>query len=257
MIVGWQLDNQNFYTSRFNEKGSVQVPPSTEPENYVGIKDVLLNYEGPTTERTWENQRVAEILSSHLESKRFTTMMQKILPHQGTNTRVLLYKCLLLMERDGLVPELRTNDPNAVVEEIIANGWLDQPPPAAFAERIENKDLSLEKIIKRGKSRERYLWGLAGAMASSGRWRDFQSREQYYKLLMTFWGLRAPPRIPALSGKGIMDEGSVQPSFSGYPHHKDFVAAYRSSRPSPSQEEPQKKQRWLKSRGQNYAQFCL
>ena len=123
------------------------------------------------------------------------------------------------------------SDLNDVVEEVILNGWLDQPLPAAFAERLEKESLSLETIAKRGRSREHYLWGLAGAMASSGR--HFQSREQYYKLLMTFWGLRAPPRIPALSGKGILDEGSVQPTFSGRMQHKDFVAANRSTIPRP------------------------
>ena len=157
LIVGWQLDNPNFYTSRFNERGIVQVPPSVEPENYMGLREVMLKQEGPTMERTWGSQKVAEILSSHTESKRFTTMMEKILPYQGTNTRGLLYRCLLLMDKDGLVPELRVSDLNDVVEEIISNGWLDQPPPAAFAEQIEKESLSLETITKRGKSREHHL----------------------------------------------------------------------------------------------------
>ena len=140
------------------------------------------------------------------------------------------------MEKDGLVPELQLNDLNITVEESIANGWLNQPPPTTFTERINQRNLSLETIAKKGKARDHYLWGLAGAIVSSERWRDFQSREQCYKLLMAFWGLRAPPRISALSGKGILDGGSVQPNFSGHAQHKDFVP-YHASRLGPSQDE--------------------
>ena len=88
LIVGWQLDNPNFYPSRFNERGIVQAPLPVEPENYMGLREVMLKFEGPTIERTWGNQKVAEILSSHTESRRFTTMMEKTLPYQGANTRV-------------------------------------------------------------------------------------------------------------------------------------------------------------------------
>ena len=183
----------------------------------MGLAQVIEKYEGPSGERTWDNQQVAEALSSHTESQQFIPAMERILPYQGTNARVLLYKCL--------------------VEGVISNGWLDQPPPAAFSERIEKENLSLETITKRGKSKEHYLWRLAGAVTSSGRWKQFQSQEQYYKLLMTFWGMRAPLRTPALTGEGIFDEGSVSVSFSGRVPHKDFVAAYRSSLPSTSQEE--------------------
>ena len=66
----------------------MQVPPSTEPENYWGIKDVILKYEGSCLERSWDNQKVAKAMTSHTESKQFTHMMEKILPSQGTNTRV-------------------------------------------------------------------------------------------------------------------------------------------------------------------------
>ena len=106
MIVGWQIDNPNFHTSKFNERGFVQVPPPVEPENYLGLREVILKYEGPTLERSWGNRKVAEV---HTEFNRFATMMENIIPYQGTNTRVLLYKCLLLMVKDGLVSELRVS----------------------------------------------------------------------------------------------------------------------------------------------------
>ena len=137
----------------------------------MGQAQVIKKYEGPLRERTWDNQKV---LTSHTESQRFIPAMERI-PYQGTSTRVLLYKCLLLMVKDDLVPELRLNDLNRVVDEVISNGWLDQPPAAAFTERIEKETLSLETITKRGKSKEHYLWGLAGAVASSGRCKQFQS----------------------------------------------------------------------------------
>ena len=148
IIVGWQFDNPNFYTSKFDENGILQVPPPVESENCLGLREVILKYEGPTTERTWDNQKVAEILSAHTELRRFVTMMERILPYQGTNTRVFLFKCLLLMERDGLVPELRVTDLNEVVEEVIKNGWLDQPPPVAYAEQTQGKSVALHEWIK-------------------------------------------------------------------------------------------------------------
>ena len=72
-----------------------------------------------------------------------------------------------------------------MVEEVISNGWLDQPPAAAYVEQIQGQSLALNNH-QEGKAKEHYLWGLAGAIASSGKWKHFQSREQYYKLIMTF-----------------------------------------------------------------------
>ena len=47
-------------------------------------------------ERKWDNLKVAETINAHSEATWLTTVMQEILPLQGTNTRALTYKCLLL-----------------------------------------------------------------------------------------------------------------------------------------------------------------
>ena len=96
-----------------------------------------------------------------------------------------------------MVPSFDIQTVDQIAVKVIENQWLellfDEDIKALLGNEPEGRDL----IISRGKKGRGYLmWNYAGALLQTGEWRTFHSREMAWTLLASFWGMRAPERVP-------------------------------------------------------------
>ena len=180
---------------------------------------------------------VPGIVSRKPELTWLIPIMAPILQHQGTNIRALLYHTLLCRESPTLVPRFDTQTVNQIVVSVIEDQWLellsDEDVKVLLGNGTEGRDL----IISRGKEgRNNLIWNLAGALIQTGEWRAFHSLELAWTLLASFWGMRAPDRVPTCTTWPTLWDKEEPIRLSKFKRHIKYLEYYRASEEYPPED---------------------
>ena len=131
--------------------------------------------------------------------------MAPMLSDMGTNLRAMLYQHAL--GRAGLdATPLRDmlTKLDQVVDQVIAHSWLNEVDYNQIKQYVGDHPSLAEKYPVR-KLRQ-LLWDVVGCEATLGEWRKFTSEEQRLLLYASFYGVKAPEKVPYQKGFRLTDD---------------------------------------------------
>ena len=151
------------------------------------------------------HQDVFEVAKKYNEDQLLSYHMAPMLSDMGTNFRAMLYQHAL--SRAGLdATPLRDmlTKLDLVVDQVIAHSWLSQVDYDQIKRYIGDHPSLAENYPVR-KVRQ-LLWDVVGCEATLGEWRKFTSEEQRLLLYASFYGVKAPEKVPYQKGFRLIDE---------------------------------------------------
>ena len=200
MITDWEL-----YESQ-QEETLVCIPPEDlTPQDLFDFQNVpvKLSYRDHLSPQL--HQEAFDIAKKHTEDQLLSCHMAPMLADMGTNLRAMLYQHAL--SRAGLdTTPLRDmlTKLDSVVDQVIAHSWLNEVDYDQIKQYVGDHPSLAEKYPVR-KFRQ-LLWDVVGCEATLGEWRKFTSEEQRLLLYASFYGVKAPAKVPYQKGFRLDDE---------------------------------------------------
>ena len=146
-----------------------------------------------------------EVAKKYTEDQLLSCNMVPMLSDMGTNLRAMLYQHALSragLDTNPLRDMLTKLD--LVVDQAIAHFWLNKVDYQQITQYIGDHPSLAENYPVR-KFRQ-LLWDVVGCEATLGEWRKFTSEEQRLLLYASFYGVKAPERVPYQKGSQLEDE---------------------------------------------------
>ena len=146
-----------------------------------------------------------EVAKKYTEDQLLSYNMVPMLSDMGTNLRAMLYQHALSrvgLDTNPLRDMLTKLD--LIVEQAIAHSWLNKVDYQQIKQYIGDHPSLAENYPVR-KFRQ-LIWDVVGCEATLGEWRKFTSEEQRLLLYASFYGVKAPERVPYQKGSQLEDE---------------------------------------------------
>ena len=200
MITDWELYEPQ------EEETLVCIPPEDlTPQDLFDFQNVpvKLSYRDHLSPQLHED--AFEIAKKYTEDQLLSCHMAPMLADTGTNLRAMLYQHDL--SRAGLdTTPLRDmlTKLDTVVDQVIAHSWLNEVDYDQIKQYVGDHPSLAEKYPVR-KFRQ-LLWDVVGCEATLGEWRKFTSEEQRLLLYASFYGVKAPEKVPYQKGFQLEDE---------------------------------------------------
>ena len=200
MITDWEL-----YESQ-QEETLVCIPPEDlTPQDLFDFQNVpvKLSYRDHLSPQL--HQEAFDIAKKYTEDQLLSCHMAPMLADMGTNLRAMLYQHAL--SRAGLdTTPLRDmlTKLDSVVDQVIAHSWLNEVDYDQIKQYVGDHPSLAEKYPVR-KFRQ-LLWDVVGCEVTLGEWRKFTSEEQRLLLYASFYGVKAPEKVPYQKGFQLEDE---------------------------------------------------
>ena len=217
------------------EVGLVCIPPDNmgiPPDNMAYEDLVNLKYVPVVQRPSWDKEvhrNIFQIATKYTEDQLLAHHMAPMLMNMGTNLRAILYRHALSRAgldatplRDALTNlESTTNEKN--INEVIDHAWLNKVDFEQMREYVGDHPALAEKFPVR-KFRQ-LLWDVIGCEVVLGEWQQFTSEEQRLIVYASFYGLRAPERVPYQKGYGLeVDDHEVIPTDIEFEFHTQYLA---------------------------------
>ena len=157
-------------------------------------------------------------------------LMSPTLQNQGTNTRALCYHLLQCKEDKTKEPKLTEVTIQQNIETVINNSWL-QLESENDLKAVKDGTQSLKNVLdsKTPMERDIFLWNYAGVLLQTGEWRRFHSMEEYFVIMASFWGMKAPKTIPTCTAWSIFQDEGVPVQVDRYRQHAYYLDSIRRS----------------------------
>ena len=156
--------------------------------------------------------------------------MSTILQNQGTNTRALCYHLLQCKEDKTKEPQLTEVTIQRNIDTVINNSWL-QLESEEDLKAVKDGTQSLKTVLDAKTSIEKdiFLWNYAGVLLQTGEWRRFHSAEEFFVVMVSFWGMKAPKVIPTCTTWSIFRDEGIQVQLDRYRPHAYYLDSIRRS----------------------------
>ena len=192
-IAEWNMEEV-----KLEERGDLVVQPPLNPtvsnmKNYWDFIDPLYQ----STTQTVKMSEVEPIMSSTEEGMWLIPIMDSILQDQGTNLRAMCHHSLKCRLSASLKPKLNGVTVQRTIDTVIQENLLHLLPDTELKEvGVSSQKLKTALASKTKPERDLFRWNYAGAYVQTGEWRKFNSREELWTILASFWGMNAPEVIP-------------------------------------------------------------
>ena len=200
MITDWEL-----YVAPQEEEGICLPPEDLTHEDLFDLQNVPVGFAYKDQLSPQLHQDVFEVAKKYNEDQLLSYHMAPMLSDMGTNFRAMLYQHAL--SRAGLdATPLRDMliKLDLVVDQAIAHSWLNKVDYDQIKRYIGDHPSLAESYPVR-KVRQ-LLWDVVGCEATLGEWRKFTSEEQRLLLYASFYGVKAPEKVPYQKGFRLTDE---------------------------------------------------
>ena len=207
----------------------VQTPHDPTKENMKHHR----NFIDPTLRSVAQNMTMVQIRNITTMQDELTwllPLMSATLQNQGTNTRALCYHLLQCKEDKTKEPKLTEVTIQQNIETVINNYWL-QLESEEDLKAVKDGTQSLKTVLDSKTSNERdiFLWNYAGVLLQTGEWRRFHSAEEFFIIMASFWGMKAPKVIPTCTAWSIFQDEGMQVQFDRYRQHAYYLDSIRRS----------------------------
>ena len=200
MITDWEL-----YECPQKEHLVCIPPEDLTPQDLFDFQKVPVGFAYQDHLSPQLHQEAFEIAKKYSEDQLLSCHMAPMLSDTGTNLRAMLYQHAL--SRAGLdTTPLRDmlTKLDSIIDQAIAHSWLNDVDYNQVKQYIGDHPSLAEKYPVR-KFRQ-LLWDVVGCEATLGEWRRFTSEEQRLLLYASFYGLKAPEKVPYQKGFRVADE---------------------------------------------------
>ena len=198
----------------------------TPPEDLSFEDFINLRYVPVVQRESWDREvhrNAFRIANKYSEDQLLAHHMTPMLMHMGTNVRAILYQHAL--SRAGLdSTPLRDVLSNLapIINQVIDHAWLSKVDFEEIREYIGDHPALAEKYPVR-KFRQ-LLWDVIGCETVLGDWQQFTSEEQRLIVYASFYGLRAPEKVPYQKGYGLLiDDHEVIPTDIDFEYHTQYL----------------------------------
>ena len=207
----------------------VQTPHDPTKENMKHHR----NFIDPTQRSVAQDMTMVQIRNITTMQDELTwllPLMSATLQNQGTNTRALCYHLLQCKEDKTKEPKLTEVTIQQNIETVINNSWL-QLESEEDLKAVKDGTQSLKTVLDSKTSIEKdiFLWNYAGVLLQTGEWRRFHSAEEFFVIMASFWGMKAPKVIPTCTAWSIFQDEGVQVQFDRYRQHAYYLDSIRRS----------------------------
>ena len=207
----------------------VQTPHDPTKENMKHHR----NFINPTRRSVAQNMTMVQIRNITTMQDELTwllPLMSATLQNQGTNTRALCYHLLQCKEDKTKEPKLTEATIQQNIETVINNSRL-QLESEEDLKAVKDGTQSLKTVLDSKTSIEKdiFLWNYAGVLLQTGEWRRFHSAEEFFIIIASFWGMKAPKVVPTCTAWSIFQDEGIQVQFDRYRQHAYYLDSIRRS----------------------------
>ena len=207
----------------------VQTPHDPTKENMKHHRSFI----DPTQRSAAQDMSMARIREINTMQDEITWLlppMSTTLQNQGTNTRALCYHLLQCKEDKTKEPQLTEVTIQQNIETVINNSWLNLEPEEDL-KAVKDGTQSLKTVLDSKTSIEQdiFLWNYAGVLLQTGEWRRFHSVEEFFVIMASFWGMKAPKVIPTCTTWSIFQDEGIQVQLDRYRQHAYYLDSIRRS----------------------------
>ena len=124
------------------------------------------------------------------------------------------------------------------IETVVKDSWL-QLEPDEDLKAVKDGTQSLKTILDSKATTEGniFLWNYAGVLIQTGEWRRFHSVEEFFVIMASFWGMKAPTVVPTCTTWSTFQDEEIRVQLDNHRQHKYYLDFLRRSI-SPSRRGP-------------------
>ena len=215
----------------------VQTPHDPTKENMKYHRDFI----DPTLRSVAQGMSMIQIRNLTTMTDELTWLippMSTTLQNQGTNTRALCYHLLQCKEDKTKEPQLTEKTIQQAIETVVKESWL-QLEPDEDLKAVKDGTQSLKTVLDSKATTEGniFLWNYAGVLVQTGEWRRFHSVEEFFVLMASFWGMKAPTVVPTCTTWPTFQDEEIRVQLDNHRQHIYYLESLRRSI-SPSRRGP-------------------